>query len=48
MNRCPICHQPIPLTKTYCSRKCASEGWKRAHSPILGRDKRRKLEEEKK
>ena len=43
MNRCPLCNKEIPLSKTYCSRECAAQGWKKVHSPILGKERRLQL-----
>ena len=44
MKKCPVCNAEIPISKTYCSRECSAQGWKSLHSPILGKETRRRLE----
>ncbi len=44
MKKCPVCNREIPISKTYCSRECSAQGWKSLHSPILGKETRRRLE----
>ena len=45
-NRCAACGAPLPIHKKVCNRACAAKAWKSLHSPILGKEKRRRLEKE--